>query len=587
MNTKMALLTPLVIFSGLLSCKTDSVHSEDSLTRLPREQTLYVGGFKWSPPQSFNRLAAEPGFGIDHNMQVIYESLFGYDQRTGELVPILGRSYKQKDSAIEVILDKRAFWNDGNPVSCEDIKYTFELDKRYPTPRQGNWKYLSGIEITSDSTLSFGIRADTYNPFAILDMLSEVSILPQRVYEKLEKDCWVDSLKRADYMRMLQFKNDSIIIGSGPYTLYSYSDDRVILKRVDSYWGTVKYNGQLPGPTFIVHSLYKSNSHFNAAMKKGLLDCSSNYMPRVWDNASDKIRAWNKNAPYHLPGCIPTLFMAMNREPFKDVAFRRALIHSIDFNKIAKLAFSEYSPPLQPGLILPFGFEAQYYSEDDAKTYGYCFDIDKARAILAAGGYSWKGGMLRGPDGTIIRTLTVECPVGWSDWENTLRIAIDGFRALGLSVHERFIDFGLWDQNAKKGTFDLLMRTTTSEQWPSTPWRRFQQLLSSENFRPVGQEMTENFGRYRNAEVDSLLRIIPRKKTSSELQTLYRHLNVLFMKEIPVLPLMYRPAVFYQFSEKHWKNFPTQENPYAPPQMLMIGAGIRGLWGIKPVREDL
>jgi peptide/nickel transport system substrate-binding protein len=45
---------------------------------------------------------------------------------------------------------------------------------------------------------------------------------------------------------------------------------------------------------------------------------------------------------------------------------------------------------------------------------------------------------------------------------------------------------------------------------------------------------------------------------------------------------MYRPWLFYQFSTKHWSNFPTEQNPYAAPQCLMVGAGVEALWGIVP-----
>jgi peptide/nickel transport system substrate-binding protein len=337
-----------------------------------------------------------------------------------------------------------------------------------------------------------------------------------------------------------------------------------------------------------VHSRYNSNYHFTDAMRKGRLDCSCHFMPRIEEYAKDGIRAWDTKSPYHLPASIPTLFLATEKAPFNDVIFRLALIHAIDFDKIARLAFCNYSPPLHPGLILPFGLEACWYSEEDAKRYGYSFSIDKARWLLREEGYTWNTeNRLIAPDGKPVRPLSVECPSGWTDWENAIRIAIDGFRALGIDASEQFINYGLWNQHAVKGTFDMLMRTSTAELWPSTPWRRFQQLLSSKNYRPVGQEMTDNFGRYRNATVDSLLEFIPRTTDPRTLRELYRQLNIIFMREAPVLPLGYRPAVFYQFSEKHWTGFPTAEHPSAPPQMLMIGAGIKGLWGIRPVKEAL
>jgi peptide/nickel transport system substrate-binding protein len=93
--------------------------------------------------------------------------------------------------------------------------------------------------------------------------------------------------------------------------------------------------------------------------------------------------------------------------------------------------------------------------------------------------------------------------------------------------------------------------------------------------------MYENEGRYRNPVADSLLLAIPRIREEEEMIAAYRKLNRVFMKDMPVIPLMYRPWLFYQFSTKNWKGYPTAENPYAPPQCLMVAGGIYGLWGIE------
>jgi peptide/nickel transport system substrate-binding protein len=69
---------------------------------------------------------------------------------------------------------------------------------------------------------------------------------------------------------------------------------------------------------------------------------------------------------------------------------------------------------------------------------------------------------------------------------------------------------------------------------------------------------------------------------SEERRAAYTLLNRYFMQEQPTLPVTYRPEEYYQFSEKYWTNFPTAENPYAPPRMPVAGAGTRLLWGIVP-----
>ena len=127
------------------------------------------------------------------------------------------------------------------------------------------------------------------------------------------------------------------------------------------------------------------------------------------------------------------------------------------------------------------------------------------------------------------------------------------------------------------------MKTQTADLSAATPWFRFDQVMNGRNFKPVGEEAFVNQGRFKNEEADRLLDLIPTLTDEAALKNAYRSLNRIFMQEIPVLPLMYRPSQYYQFSDKHWTNFPTEENPYAPPQSL-TAAGVKALWEIKPAK---
>jgi peptide/nickel transport system substrate-binding protein len=42
---------------------------------------------------------------------------------------------------------------------------------------------------------------------------------------------------------------------------------------------------------------------------------------------------------------------------------------------------------------------------------------------------------------------------------------------------------------------------------------------------------------------------------------------------------MYRPLEFYEFNTSTWTNFPTEENPYAPP--MWGNAGIAWIFKLK------
>lgn len=561
----------------------------------PRSQTLYVGGFQWGPPSSFNPLAITPAWPITGNMNLIYEALFGYDLLDGTLKGIIGKSYSIENGICRITLHKKAGWQDGTPLTADDVVYSFELHKRYSTNFSNAWNFISEIRKNGDREVELVLSKDNHNPLVVQDIIASVQILPKAIMEALEKKSFEAVASEAGtapsneevLSRIREFTNDTKPVGSGPYTLDSYTDNQIVLKRVDNYWGNILYGGGDAGPTYIIHHAYESNDKFNQALEEGNLDISQTFCPRIWDKFSSGVGTWYKKEPYYIPGIIPALLMSVTKKPFNDVNFRRAAAHAIDYEKIRTEALFGYSPELQPGLIVPFGTEKVFFSEKDAASVGRLYDPEKARMILKDAGYTWGAdGMLeiKNRKGEPV-TFYATCPSGWTDWEATIKIAVAGMRAVGINVKEKFLEYPEWDGNLKKGFFDFTMKTPLPEQAASLPWSRLDQVLSSRNLLPVGEVMYRNEGRYRNERADRILAAIPKITDPEKLRTAYRIINQLFMKEMPIIPLMYRPWLFYQFSTRYWTNFPTESNPYAPPQCLMVGAGVRALWGIRPVKQ--
>lgn len=584
-NMKKYTATTLLAFTAifLVACNEETKNTTDQVgSEYPRNETLYIGGFDWAPPSTFNPLDYDPNFPIDGNCRIAYEALLAYNQLNGELEPMLADSYTSSENSITVHLDPRAKWNNGQPVTVEDVLYTFTIDSLLPTPRHGNWNFLSQVTDDGNNNITFHFGKNK-NPLIILNALAETSILPKSVFQPLVQGA--KSGKNYDMKKIAEFKNDSMPVFSGPYTLKNYSPDQIVLERNDNYWGNVKYNGQKPAPKYIIHSLYNGNNHFNSAMTKGNLDISSVFLPRIWDKAKDSIRAWSRNEPYHQPGSITTLIIAHNNPPFNDVALRRAMMHAINFEKIKSRAVSNYTPMIQPGFILPFGTESKYFNKDDAEKYGYTYDTNKAISILNAAGYSIdESGKLLDKSGKPVRSFTIECPQGWTDWEDAIKVIVGSLHEIGLTAVEKFVDYSTWDKDLRLGTFDLAMKTQTAELSAASPWNRFEQIMGSGSYKPVGEEVFANQGRYKNENADKLIQKIPALTSEKDLAEAYRELNRIFMETIPVLPIMYRPTQYYQFSTKHWDNFPTEENPYAPPQSLVVAAGVKALWHIKPAK---
>ena len=187
--------------------------------------------------------------------------------------------------------------------------------------------------------------------------------------------------------------------------------------------------------------------------------------------------------------------------------------------------------------------------------------------------------------GEKVPPIELMSPAGWTDWEAIVRLCVRDLRIVGIDAREAFIDEGLYWTAPPNGEFSVLMQTPAAELSPASPLSRFEATMSSRDWVPIGEYMNENYGRYNdpdskeyNPAVDSLISVIPTIEDKEELIKAYRKLNVIFMEDQPSVPLVYRPEQFYEFNTKHWKNYPTEGNPYAPPQMPTVGAARDILW---------
>ena len=107
----------------------------------PRNETVYFGGQQWGTLNDFNPMSAGSNNWCqsqgDSSRVFVYESLFIYNMLDGKLYPLLGTDYAWNDeqTALTVHLNPDAHWNDGTPVTAEDVAYTWEVHVKYASSR--------------------------------------------------------------------------------------------------------------------------------------------------------------------------------------------------------------------------------------------------------------------------------------------------------------------------------------------------------------------------------------------------------------------------------------------------------------------
>jgi peptide/nickel transport system substrate-binding protein len=600
-----ALLCGLI---SLQSCggkaKTEAT-SEEGGSSFPRSKTLYLAGSQWGDPNTFNPLAEswQAAWPVGDKFNLMYEPLIAYNSLDGKIEPILGSLVSKDNDSIVVDINPAAKWSDGNPVTSADVKFIFEIGHRFKSAATAYAiEYITAINVqkvdnngTSVERLSFLVdKKGRNNPLVILDLLGAIRIVPSHIFEKL----LADSSNNLSAVQKLKMDEKPVV--SGPYTLETYSNEKIVIKRRDDYWGAkALYAGKLPVPEYIIHPIFKSNDHFAIALQKGNLDASQTFIPRIWMKTKDGVATWKAESPYYVSGSVPLLLINTTKAPLSDKNFRRAMAAAINYANIKELAVSGYSPDIQPGLIMQSGIESKYFNTDDAKQFGVSFSLENAKKMLADAGYK----SVYKSDGTLdymtdkagkkLPTLSIKSPAGWSDWEAMVSIAVKGMRDAGIDIREGFVDAGLYWPALPSGDFDLIMHKPAASVTPSLPWSRFEAIMSSRNWAPVGgdNKMNENQGRYNqpgtkeyNKAVDSLLKVIPILSDEAQLTDAYRQLNKIFMQDQPALPLCHLAEQYYEFSNTTWKNWPDEKNPYAPPLLPWIGASTKILWQLQPAK---
>jgi peptide/nickel transport system substrate-binding protein len=534
-------------------------------------ETLFVAGFQWGPPKSFNPLAAAPDWPTAQGQsQLIYESLLRFNLIDGSLQPGLAKELQQPDDhTLRLPLQEGTKWSDGSDLTADDVVFTYELGKTASVTFSTLWDYIDSVKAVDPRTVEFKLKTKPYNPRIVKNFMTNTLIVPKAVFSKFSTD-------------KVTSETNLKPVGSGPFLMDKYDQTQVNLKRNDNYWGNTVY-GKPPMAT-INHPIFKSNNDGDLKLESGEIDASQQFTAQIWKmwESGKPVGTWTKKKPYHLPGNMPLLIFNLNKKGLDNAKVRLAIAYSINYPNIAVTAMSNYSDAANASLIVPTGYESKFYDPSAVSADGWKYDKAKAISILENDLKAKKGsdGIYVLPDGTKLGGWKLITPTGWTDWNTACEIVAKSAKEVGIGISTEFPQAPTMISAMQNGNFDLVMYSYTGVN-PASPWIRFRDALDDRGVPAVGKSAFWNYNRFKNADVPALLDTAAAAKSDSEAKAAYAQLDKIYRQNVPVVPLMYRPLEFYEFNESNWTNFPTAENPYAPP--MWQGAGIQWLFKIKKI----
>jgi len=451
-------------------------------------------------------------------------------------------------SSISFRLHPKARFNNGDPVTAEDVRYSFEvMSGKYASP--GLQAALAGVErvvVLDERTVRFELRERTN------DLLFTVGGLS------------VFSRKWAPGPDGKPKRFDEIVseypLTSGPYTIAKAdSGRRLEFKRNPDYWARdLGVRRGMFNWDRVVYRYYSDQAVAREAFKAGEFDIFKEYSGRSWVRQHKGVK-WDDGRikkdlfETSVGQGLQAYMMNMRRPLFQDIRVREALGYTYDFDTINRLglfkrAESQFNNSDFAAQGLPSPGELKllepFRAELPPRVFGPAYrapttgrdpkrlrqNLLKARDLLEQAG--WKlaaDGKLRNAQGEAFEFEFLNPGEGgrMADWQGNLE-------KLGITMKERNVDFALYRRRLEGYDFDMIAIAGGDFTLPDATG-----LLSAFGSKSADEKGNNNFRGVKSRAADHLIKLMSEAKTLDELRDAARALDRVIMWNHWQIPDLY------------------------------------------------
>jgi peptide/nickel transport system substrate-binding protein len=409
-------------------------------------------------------------------------------------------------------------FNDGVEMTAKDVKLSYDIIMHadYDGWAKSTARALEKVEVLDDYTIRITTK-EIYAPF----YFQAASYAPTAFHKYASIP--VGEMSKSDVWG----KNP---VGIGPYVLAEYRPGQhTVLERNPLYWEFDQpgVNNQLVGPYVqrIRLKVIPEQATAVAAMEAGELNYYDSFpgsdTARMLQDYGNRLAAhdWDRRG---------FGYMTFNNETFptNDKALRQALNMSLNRDVII-------AGLLDGRATKPAGFVPPVHWVHDSSLKGYDLDPSGAAALLAKNGYTKNAAGNLTKDGKEIK-LQYVATVGNALIDGIALQAQKDWGALGIQVDLVMVDFNtLLEKHLYTGDYSVTFSGLSLGLDPASSF----DLFNSEEIRinAAGVNTGANRSRYRNAEVDELLK---QAKTTVDIETrkkLYRQAERIIVDDAVML----------------------------------------------------
>jgi microcin C transport system substrate-binding protein len=462
-------------------------------------------------------------------------------------------SYPPDYSSVTFGLNPKARFNDGTPITPEDVIFSLDAQKKANPRSAFYYKNVVKAEKTGDNEVTFTF--DSKGNRELPQIVGQLSVLPKKWWEANGADGQPRDVTKSSL---------EVPLGSGAYKIKTVDPGRsIIYERVKDYWAKDlpvmkgQYNFDELRFTYFL-----DRTPGMEEFKSGKIDywperSASQWATQYGFTAVEK--GWVKKEEIPVKRVAPMQAFVFNqrRAQFTDPRVRRAFGLAFNFEEANKKLF--YNSYVRVGSYfdnselaakgLPQGRELEILNEVKSEIPPEVFTTEwknpannapedfrknmrEASQLLAAAGWTLQGNQLKNAKG---ETLNAEFMIDSPDFQKIVLPYVQDLQKLGINASIRVVDSAQYKRREDTHDYDIIVDNFPQSESPGNEQRDFWGSAAAD------RDGTRNTAGIKNPAVDKLIDKIVFSKDREELLAATHALDRVLLWNFYVVPQWHYP----------------------------------------------
>jgi microcin C transport system substrate-binding protein len=485
---------------------------------------------------------------------LVYETLMtDSEDEVSTLYGLLAESLSYPDDYSDVTyrLRETARWHDGEPVTAQDVVWSFNKLVELNPQQRFYYQHVTGAEALDERTVRFTF--DEKGNKELPHIVGQIPVMPQH---------WWEGTDAAGKQRDIGETTLEPPLGSGPYRIAGVNPGSTLtFERVEDYWGAdLAVNAGKNNFDRITYTYYRDLNVEFQAFKAGEFDFWLENEAKRWATAYDfpavtegKLKRDKVDNPYRTAGILVGFVPNLRRPLFQDYRVRRALNLVFDFETLNQTIFYNeyeridsffYGIPLRweglpegPELeiletvrneVPPEVFTTEYENPVNGGGRAHRANMREALRLLQEAGFKQRDGMM--VNAKTGEPFSFELILNGPTIERVALPFAEDLRKIGIEMRVRSVEPSQYVNRVRSRDFDMIYTGWAQSLSPGNEQFDF---FGSE---AADREASRNYGGIKDPAVDALIKRVVFARDRDDLVAATKALDRVLMANQYVIP---------------------------------------------------